>query len=186
MIQSSLVFLFLLFSTSGCFAQSKTFDGEWRDFNSDEAGLKATFPCDPERTALLPSDKEKTFDVFSFTCKRDGINFLVPRRKHLDPFNDETIKNSFNRHRATLRSIFGEPWEFTESDRELTDGFHSRTYRLSIEKGGFVSTKIVVGDEATFEVMVGITPDDWSIVAKNKIDYEMVAKRFINSLEIVK
>lgn len=178
-----ILWLFAL-SVLCCRWHDDPFSSQWRSFKSDEAGIEASFPCEPQRAALLPEDEESRFFVYSFKCELQGVNFLISKRKHQRTFNDETIENTFEDNRVLLRSIFGEPGEFIESEEILTSGFRSRIYRLSLIKGGFVSTKVVVNEEAVFEAMVSVIPDEWETVVRNGIDLETVEKRFIDSFAI--
>ena len=85
-----------------------------------------------------------------------------------------------------MKNTFGEVEKLSVRKDFSTNGFVSRDYDLELKDGGKVRSLIVVNEFATYEAFIGVTQDHLATIAKKKLDFENISKKFINSVEILK
>ncbi len=82
----SLLFVFAFFIIS-CRAQKTDLHLQWKEFESEEAGIKASFPCEPQKYYKSFQDEPRPIHVYDFSCEAEGIKFLISSKNYMDVFN---------------------------------------------------------------------------------------------------
>lgn len=177
-----LIVWFAMFSFS-CHAQKN--DLKWKDFESKEAGIKASFPCEPKKSFRSFQDEPRAIHVYGFDCEDKGIKFLISSKNYLNEFNQDTFKQTFDSNELILKTMFGVVESFNERKDFLTNGFTSRYYEVRPKSGGKVNSLIVLSENRSYELIIGITPDNAKKMEMSNANFQDVSNRFIDSFQVI-
>ena len=177
--------LFLLLSfiawALGCTAKKTGIPSDWMPVDAREIGVKAAFPCQPERTSALPEMSGNSKAV-SLSCKADGFRFLISRRTHLDEYTDDTPRQMFEDDSKMFKKIFGSPEMFSQRDCQTTQP--CRIYDLAV-KDIRVRSMMVVTKTAVVEAMVATDPDaDPPAKQQALSNFDSTASAFMSAFEV--
>ncbi len=184
MKQILLLFIFV-FLTISCQAQKKDLDLQWKTYEFPEAGMKASFPCEPVKSFKSFQDKPRPIHTYNFDCEVSGIKFLISSKNHLDDFDENTFERNFEANESNLKFMFGAVESFDKKENFLTNGFISKYYEIKPKVGGKVKSLMVVNESRSYEALFGVTPDNEKKLKNLKIDYDEIGKKFIDSFQIL-
>lgn len=162
-----------------CSAQKQDSNLQWKTFNFPEAGMKASFPCEPEKYFKSFQDKPRPIHVYDFDCEVEGIKFLISSKHYMDDFNENTFNEIFENHEFILKKMFGEIESYNEKKDFFTNGFASRFYEAKYKSGGDVNSLVVLSENRSYEAMIG----NPSVSVKNP-DFNEISTKFIDSFQI--
>lgn len=158
---------------------------QWRNFESKEAAIKVSLPCDPEKSFKSFQDEPRPIHNFGFSCEVQGMRFLISSTDYMENFNERTFKQTFNANESNLKSMFGAIESTEKKENFLTSGFSSKYYEITPKVGGKIKSLIVVSENRFYTAMFGVTPENEKKLKGSKVDYDELSKKFIDSFQII-
>ena len=176
--------LFLTFAFS-CKAQSEDLKLRLKEFESKEAGLKASLPCEPEKFFKSFQDRPRPIHVYDFDCETGGIKFVISSKNYMNEFNEKTLAQTFASHENILKNFFGEVESFNEKKDFLVSGLKSGYYEVRLQAGGKINELVAASNVRYYVATVGVMPQNVKKLKESKLDYDSVSKKFINSFQVI-
>ena len=176
------IFVFL---TISCQAQKKDLGLQWNTYEFPKAGMKASFPCEPEKSFKSFQDKPRPIHVYGFHCEVSGIKFLISSKNYMDEFSENTYEETFEANESNLKFMFGAVEGFDKKENFLTNGFISKYYEIKPKSGGKVKSLIVVNESRSYEALFGVDPENEKKLKNLKVNYDEIGKKFIDSFQIL-
>lgn len=180
----TILILFALFTIS-CEGQKTDLKLQWRDFESKEAGVKVSLPCEPTKNFNSIQDEPRPIYLYEFSCEIEGMTFLLSSKHHSQEFNEKTFSRTFEIEEELLKTIFGEVNTFNEKSDFLANGFVSKYYEVRPKKGGTVNKIVVLSKIRSYTALFGIMPKNERKIRESKIDFESISKKFIDSFQVI-
>lgn len=173
-----------LFAVS-CQAQKVNSNLTWKEFESKEAGMKVSLPCEPKKNFKSFQDEPRPIHVYEFSCEAEGMKFLISSKNYMDDFNENTFKRTFESNESILKTMFGTVEGFEKKENFLTNGLESKYYEVKLKSDGKINMLIVVSKNRSYEAMFGVTPESAVKLKESKIGYEEIGKKFIDSFSVI-
>jgi len=166
----------------GCSAEMPE-ELKWQELRSEDAGLIVDLPCVPKETATRFQEEPRPIHSYDYSCKLDGIRFLVSSRHYMDPFNEKSIAEFFETIEDINRTELG---SIKRLEKSLSKNFRpakAKKYEFVNDKGAILSQLAVANSERTFWITVAALPD--SVWAEDKIRFGKVVNRTISSFKLI-
>jgi hypothetical protein len=164
----------------GCTAQETSIPAGWKQFESAELGVKAVFPCQPEKTSSVDDPV-----LTSVSCQNDGLRFVISRTKHTSPYDYKPSQDIFADTRILLKGLVAKPEQFSESE-DCRKSFPCRVYDL-VTGNIRMRSLIVVKKDATVEAMVSIVTSGSAVPSQESLSaFDSTSTSFIEGLEVLK
>ncbi|MEO6049743.1 MAG: hypothetical protein ABIP78_00215 [Pyrinomonadaceae bacterium] len=140
--------------------------------------VQAKLPC-----VLDSAPAQSLKGVFGKTCETDSFRVVLSVKQHQNPFDEQTVAESFAANEMILKTVFGELRSFDTVNRSK-NGFETRTYLLKLATGEQVKSRIFVTEFGTYDAMIGTKG-----LGKGNIgqfEFDSISDKFLESVGILK
>ena len=184
---------FFVFLICSCSSQDKIPNLNWKEFVSEETGIKIKTPCEPTKSVKSFQEKPRPIRVFSFGCEIDsGNKFLFDLKEHMDEFDknkiseqlkyfeesfsSKTMIDTFNLNTEDIKSVTGEDIK--------RNGFQARLSEVKFSNGNRIKHIAIINERGTYNAMVGISRKSHQSDEQFEKYYQNIANTFIESFQL--
>ncbi|MEQ1643731.1 MAG: hypothetical protein ABL959_09835 [Pyrinomonadaceae bacterium] len=177
---------FLLVAMSGfsCNAQPSS-HFVWKDFEFQEAGVKASLPCVPDKSSKVFQEKPKLAKSYSVSCSTSDFSFAISLPERFDNFNPERADKELREAEDVLTRILEEKARL--SGKEIIfQGLPAREF--TVRNDWTTGRQIAIFHErGIYNLLVSFTaPEAAALTNQQRSDFETVANKFFDSVQLVK
>lgn len=177
--------MFISLLCCSCLAQKGAEQLPWKSFVSEEAGVKASFPCEPETKVGVFQKTPKLARAFDIKCEYKGLTYSIHLSEHFREFDESKIIEKFDVVEDTFREYLGENAGVLKStDITLPNGSAARIFEA---KSGEMMFKQLhtQNQRGAYNVSV-MTKKGADPAAVSSKEFDEIAQKFFDSFEILK
>lgn len=159
---------------------------DWKPFNYTDAGVKASFPCEPKTKSDTIQQAPKPARSFEASCQQGIYTFTFHLPEHTGEFDQAKLTEKFDAFEKEIRDGFGPNARLLKaSNVTLRSGMSARAF--DAKSGGLMYRGLHTQNaRGAYNLSVQTSGDPNATRKKGEAEeFDKVAQQFLDSFEIV-
>lgn len=158
-------------------------NAEWKEYFFDDAGIKISFPCEPQKEISIIQDKPKLVRDLGVKCDDKEVTFAVEVNEHFGALDESQMQPKLDTVENALKEIVGQKNNFESKDLIYKNKFPMRILDITNPTTYWRQANII-NKRAVYKVLVFYRKQEDQSLTDFNNDFEIKYKKFFDSFQI--